>query len=346
MIELATPSLARFLFCAAAVLVCIPAAAAAPHAPPKGLVPVTPEPITKNNPMPDAGTPPKGLKWVTPVPLGKPNSGKRPPRRTHPAVGRNAPPKGLVYVTPQAITKNNPMPDAGAPPKGLKRVTPIPLVKPKTEKRPPRAKPAAKRKPAPAPRAKAKPGALPKPDHRPKPRRKAPAAKPSPPKKPPQTAALPPQDKRRTGKRPAPDLLASFRKKYETQLAQLLKTFTEKHPDVVKIRGILQQLDKPPAPLQNADRQRLQKQIASYWPVSAGAASDDKIVVELTMILDPEGRIVEIQDNDPQRTATDKRYRRVSAQAIEAAYKCSPLWLPLKSFQAWQSLTLRLSPSG
>ena len=100
--------------------------AAAAHAPPKGLVPVTPEPITKNNPTPDAGTPPKGLKRVTPVPLIKPNSGKRPPRRTHPAVGRNAPPKGLVYVTPEAITKNNPMPDAGSPPKGLKQVTPIP----------------------------------------------------------------------------------------------------------------------------------------------------------------------------------------------------------------------------
>jgi len=156
-------------------------------------------------------------------------------------------------------------------------------------------------------------------------------------------ASLPRSEGSQRGKgRRVAGILDFYIVKYRRKLRRLTETLTDRHPDVVATRRILDQLQKTPAPLTEKDRRRIRLQVASCWSLAWDDASP---VVELEIALDPEGRVVDIRDADPDRAAKDPSYRAVSNAAKTAVRKCSPLWLPLSAFQSWRSLVLRLDPN-
>ncbi len=249
-------------------------------------------------------------------------------------------PKGLTVVQPNTITKANPMPKAPFPPRGLVEVTPIPIQpnRPQSSKSSPPAKRPAQlpkpiTKPAPAAPSPTAPKARLEPKQPIKPKRETP----------PQTAAIPsPSATSRAVASDPATLLKPHVAKYQKQLANLLRTFTDKHPDVRATRRILDQLQANPAPLSKADRDRIHKQVASCWSVPGEGGTGGHPVVDLLVALDPEGRVMEIEDADPERVSAEPRYRELSDTAKQAVRNCSPLWLPLSGFQSWRSMTLRL----
>jgi hypothetical protein len=246
-----------------------------------------------------------------------------------------SPPKGLTTVKPTAISKADPIPAPASPPAGLTRIKPTPLT-------------ATRPVPAPAKIAKPKPSTGPKVAAKSKP--KSPSRSAAPRKAPraqarPQTAALPPsQTPRKSNEEIRAAVLAPYIEKYRQQLKRLKETFTPRHPDVVAIQKILDQLNNKPKPLSKKDRHRIRRQIASCWSLPAGHDANDLPAITLLLALDPEGNAIEIRDEEPRRVQAEPNYRDVSETAKKAIQNCSPLWLPRSGFQSWRSLVLRLDP--
>ncbi len=252
-------------------------------------------------------------------------------------------PRPEVVAKPESTPAPQPEPEPAPQPESVAELKPAPEPAPQPKPAPELApRPEAVVEPEPAPPSK--PKAAPRPKSKPKPPSHARA-----PKKPsgkPQLAALPRSQGARRGEgRPGAGILDPYIVKYRKRLQRLRETFTDRHPNVVAVQRILDQLQATPAPLTDKDRRKIRRQVASCWSRLDATEGTDSPIVELEIVLDPEGRVVKIRDIDPGRVATDADYRETSDFAKQAVRRCSPLWLPLSAFQSWRSLVLRLDPN-
>ena len=95
------------------------------------------------------------------------------------------------------------------------------------------------------------------------------------------------------------------------------------------------------ASLQDAIR----SQVQSCWLVPAGAPEAENLVVRLRISLNPDGSLSRPPEIVDQGRLGQSDYYRVAAEsARRAVQKCSPLKLPVDSYDLWRDIELTFDP--
>jgi outer membrane biosynthesis protein TonB len=259
----------------------------------------------------------------------------------------------LVNIGPETrATHANPRPQHAAKP-----VEPLPgppAVKPEPKPEPP--PPTAPSSAAAAPNLEPPARPEPKPQQLPPP--PLPQAKPLPPPKPvePVTAPRPPE-------KPAPPKRASE----NAARAQA------KHYDPGRFDALLRNLaaadntppsdtlprpspssgrasSQPRAPLGSrlsaSELDLVREQIAHCWNVPAGARDAKDLVVEIRVVVDPDGNVTQATIVDQARGAGDPFFRAAAESARRAFFnpECRPLRLPPDKYDIWRDMVVDFSP--
>jgi hypothetical protein len=262
----------------------------------------------------------------------------------------------LVTIAPETrATQPNPNP----PRPNAKPDVPVadaPLAKPSPEPPVP--------SPAPSPSAESPP-----PPEPPNPPESKPAAAPSLPK-PPEPKPEPPRaiEKAEAPPRPRekpepPQQMASNDtrselKKYDPgQFEALLKNLaaqpTIPSPDAPPQRprvASARPSSQPRAPLGSqitaSEVDLVREQIARCWNVPAGARDAKDLVVEIRVVVEPDGNVRQATIVDQARLASDPFFRAAAESARRAFFNplCRPLHLPPDKYAIWKDLVVDFSP--
>ncbi len=219
------------------------------------------------------------------------------------------------------------------PPPPPEPITAAPPPKPKPE---PVAEPVPKT-PEPAP----KPVVEPKPKPKPKPKLKLLARR-----------AIVPQPRQKP--RPPPDAFQKLLKnlKQEKKLEDK-KREIEKPPIALVLRSPpIPSAPRPPSPLEQRMlaatlSQEVMRQVTPCWSIPAGVKDAHTIRVGVRIYLKPDGTLSgPSRVEDSNRMRTDLAFRAVAESALRALRnpRCSPLRLPLKSFETWREISFNFDP--
>jgi outer membrane biosynthesis protein TonB len=205
---------------------------------------------------------------------------------------------------------------------------------------------------------------------------KPPEVKPEPKPEPPKPRAEPPKpEPKPDAVPPPPDEIANLpkpRKKVERpkpepepKLAQLnIKPRAKPKPpkprstfnvnDIQKLIDRSKKDEAPSAPQpQSLDVARqtaslqdaIRSQVQSCWLVPAGAPEAENLVVRLKISLNPDGSLSRPPEIVDQGKIGQSDYYRVAAEsARRAVQKCSPLKLPVDSYDLWRDIELTFDP--
>jgi outer membrane biosynthesis protein TonB len=266
----------------------------------------------------------------------------------------------LVTIAPETrATQPNPnLPRPDAKPEVPEVEAPAPKPQPKPE--PPKPAPvppsaAAVSQPAdePAPpEAKPPPPPPPKPPE-PKPEVKPveklevpkPREKPEPPR---QLAKLEakPEEKKPEEKKYDPRQFDALLKNLAPVHAATTADTTPENPRPTAARASSQ----PKAPLGSqltaSELDMVRHQIARCWNVPAGARDAKDLVVEIKVIVDPDGTVRQATIVDQGRLGSDPFYRAAAESARRAFFNplCRPLHLPVEKYAIWKDLVVDFSP--
>jgi outer membrane biosynthesis protein TonB len=244
----------------------------------------------------------------------------------------------VVEVLPiSAVTNVKPQPDPVRPQPEAKPEPP----KPEPPKPPPPPPPAPVQAPAPTP-APAPPkveAAVPAP---PPPKPEPP--KPEPPK---QVAALP----RPPAPKPPP--------KQDFDLDAVLRDLTRTRPRPSSVqeperpKAQPQQAAAPRAqntpfnpalPLSVSEQDAIRAHVERFWNPPVGARDAHDLVVEVRVVLEPDGTVRDAEIVDRSRAAGDEFYRAAAESARRAVLRASPLPVPRDKYETYRNLTLVFSP--
>jgi outer membrane biosynthesis protein TonB len=262
----------------------------------------------------------------------------------------------LVTLAPETrATHPNPnLPRPDAKPEVQEVEAPAPKPQPKPE--PPKPAPvppsaATVSQPADEP---APPEAKPPPPPPPKPPEPKPVEKPEVPK--PKEKPEPPRQLAKV--EPRPEEKKPEEKKYDPrQFDALLKNLaplhaamtadaTPENPRPAAARASSQ----PKAPLGSqltaSELDMVRHQIARCWNVPAGARDAKDLVVEIKVIVDPDGTVRQATIVDQGRLGSDPFYRAAAESARRAFFNplCRPLHLPAEKYAIWKDLVVDFSP--
>jgi outer membrane biosynthesis protein TonB len=239
----------------------------------------------------------------------------------------------VVTVAPKATAPHLPKPPAPKPP---------PDVKPKPDPTPP--------PPAPPPAAKPDP-TPPKPEVIPDKKTEAPKPKPEPVEKKVEAPKPPPPKKVEPKKEPPKPKADPF--------DSILKNLTKTQPRPTKEpppKPQPQQAMVPPPPVQGAatlaeqlsrsELDAVRDRIRPCWNFPAGAKDADQLLVEITVSMNPDGRVREARIVDTRRMASDSYFRSAAESALRAVLNpaCQPLPLSPEKYNTWKEMTLRFDP--
>jgi hypothetical protein len=86
-------------------------------------------------------------------------------------------------------------------------------------------------------------------------------------------------------------------------------------------------------------------QIARSWNVPAGARDAKDLVVEIRVVVEPDGTVRQATIVDQARLASDPMFRAVAESARRAFFNplCRPLHLPRDKYAIWRELTVSFS---
>ena len=89
----------------------------------------------------------------------------------------------------------------------------------------------------------------------------------------------------------------------------------------------------------------LRQQMAECWNIPAGAKSAENLIVELHLIVGPDGVVQSAEVADTARM-NDPFYRAAAESALRAVKNphCSPLKLPADKYEKWRELILQFDP--
>ncbi len=251
-------------------------------------------------------------------------------------------PIAVELVTFTEAEKPPPEPKAKPAPKPeLPREPPEPPPAPATAEPPP-PEPIAEPLPAPTPPEPApKPVVKAKPKPKPKPKLKLLARK-----------VVVPQP--RSKPRPPPDEFQKLLKnlKQEKKLEDK-KREIEKPPIALVLRSPpVPSAPRPPSPLEQRMlaatlSQEVMRQVTPCWSIPAGVKDAHTIRVGVRIYLKPDGHLSgppEVEDS--KRMRSDLAFRAVAESALRALRnpRCSPLRLPLKSFETWREISFNFDP--
>lgn len=107
---------------------------------------------------------------------------------------------------------------------------------------------------------------------------------------------------------------------------------------------------QPKAPLGSqltaSELDMVRHQIAHCWNVPAGARDAKDLVVEIKVIVDPDGTVRQATIVDQGRLGGDPSYRAAAESARRAFFNplCRPLHLPAEKYAIWKDLVVDFSP--
>jgi outer membrane biosynthesis protein TonB len=266
----------------------------------------------------------------------------------------------LVTIAPETrATHPNPnLPRPDAKPEVPEVEAPAPKPQPKPE--PPKPAPvppsaATVSQPADEP---APPEAKPPPPPPPKPPEPKPEAKPVEKLEVPKPKEKPEPPRQLAKVEPRPEEKKPEEKKYDPrQFDALLKNLaplratmtadaTPENPRPAAARASSQ----PKAPLGSqltaSELDMVRHQIARCWNVPAGARDAKDLVVEIKVIVDPDGTVRQATIVDQGRLGSDPFYRAAAESARRAFFNplCRPLHLPAEKYAIWKDLVVDFSP--
>lgn len=95
---------------------------------------------------------------------------------------------------------------------------------------------------------------------------------------------------------------------------------------------------------QNAMVRAIQEQLRRCWRIDPGARGAQDIVVEIRVLLNPDGSVQTVEILDVVRMVQDGYFRSAAENAKRAVKQCSPFQLPPRKYDVWRQLTLRFDP--
>ncbi len=115
-------------------------------------------------------------------------------------------------------------------------------------------------------------------------------------------------------------------------MADALKTPSKKHI--------------PDQPISISEKDAIRQQIRRCWNLPAGAKDAQDLVIEVSVIMNPDGTVRQATVVDEGRMRSDPFFRAAAESARRAVLnpKCSPLKLPPEKYSQWQRMTLTFNP--
>ena len=243
---------------------------------------------------------------------------------------------------PEPKAKQGPKPELPHDPPPVPATTeppPQPIAEPVVEPEPPEPAPKPVAKPAP-PEPTPKP--TPKPKAKPKTKLKLLARK-----------VVVPQPKR---KPPPPlDQFQKLLKNLDQQKKrEAHKRKRVKEPPIASVATPppVPPAPRPPSPMEQrlltaTLSQEVMRQVWPCWSIPIGAKNAQNIRVGVRIYLTPDGHLNgEPQVEDSKRMNSDLAFRAVAESALRALRnpRCSPIKLPLKSFETWREISFNFDP--
>jgi len=205
---------------------------------------------------------------------------------------------------------------------------PAPEPEPAVEAPPPEPEPAPKPEPAPPP----------------------PIAKPAPEPEPAPKATPPVPRRRPVVKMAAPKAKEAPKPKLD-QLAAILRNvdkMREAPKPRVKKAAKAPEIGPPKVQASVFERndmvRAIQQQLRRCWRLDPGALQAEDMVVEIRVLLNPDGSVRRTDILDVARMVQDGHFRSAAENAKRAIDMCSPFRLPPRKYDIWRELTLRFNP--
>lgn len=90
----------------------------------------------------------------------------------------------------------------------------------------------------------------------------------------------------------------------------------------------------------------VREQISRCWNVPAGARDAKDLVVEIRVVVGPDGNVRQATIVDQGRAASDPFYRAAAESARRAFFnpECRPLRLPPDKYAIWKDMVVDFSP--
>jgi hypothetical protein len=95
---------------------------------------------------------------------------------------------------------------------------------------------------------------------------------------------------------------------------------------------------------QNDMVRAIQTQLFNCWRLDPGVAKAEDMVVEIRVVLNPDGSLQRADVVDVARMSRDGYFLAAAENAQRAIIKCAPFRLPLDKYQTWRDITLRFNP--
>ena len=95
---------------------------------------------------------------------------------------------------------------------------------------------------------------------------------------------------------------------------------------------------------QNEMVRAVQEQLRRCWRLDPGAREAEDMVVEIRVVLNPDGSVRRTDIVDVIRMVQNSYFRSAAENAKRAINVCSPFRLPQDKYQVWRELTLRFNP--
>jgi outer membrane biosynthesis protein TonB len=185
-----------------------------------------------------------------------------------------------------------------------------------------------------------------------------PQAKPQPPVKPVDEVAAPlPQEKPEPPKRVVEKPARAQAKKYDpgrfdALLRNLASADATPAPDAPRRSAAAagRPSSQPAAPLgarlSASEIDMVREQISHCWNVPAGARDAKDLVVEIRVVVDPDGNVRQATIVDQGRGAGDPFFRAAAESARRAFFnpECRPLHLPPGKYDIWRDMVVDFSP--
>ncbi|NQV98110.1 MAG: energy transducer TonB, partial [Rhodospirillales bacterium] len=139
-------------------------------------------------------------------------------------------------------------------------------------------------------------------------------------------------DLKKEPKPPPPDEPEEKKPSFEEQMAQAVKAPSKKHI--------------PDQPLSVSETDVVRQQIRRCWSLPAGAKDAKDLVIEVTVVMNPDGTVRQANVVDEARMRSDPFFRAAAESARRAVLdpRCSPLKLPPEKYSQWQRMTLNFNP--
>ena len=252
----------------------------------------------------------------TNVPTAKPKPKPEPPK---PEPVKETPPPPPPPPAPK-VEAPPPPPEAPKEPE-VAALPPEPKPEPKPEK-----------KPEPKPKAEPKP----EPTPRPKPPSRLAKAKPKRKPKPPDAFESVLKSLEDLRKAPPPPQKAEKKeepkKDFEQEIAKVLASSTKT-------------MDRS-QPMTLSEIDAVRHQIAPCWNLGAGAKDAENLVIEIAVVMNPDGRVRSAEIKNSASKMSNPFFRTAAESGLRAVLnpRCQPFKLPPEKYDRWKTMTLNFNP--